>query len=484
MIEYMFEALTDSELIDAIAAEARTSAISDARKYGAIAELERRRNTGEHAKWACDDWDSAAAEVAAALNIGHARAGGEMELAVTLRDRLPKVGALFLSGALNGRRVWLIDQRTRLITDAEALAAIDAAIADRIVEWGPLSEYKLTQALDVWVDAIDPGAQRRTRESARSRDFTIGDDRASGTTPVWGRLFSTDAALLGERLDAMARMVCEDDPRTLPQRRADALGALAAGSTRLSCQCERTDCPAVVDDGRASSVVVHVVAEQESAQATADSRFHGEGSDSAQDRERTGRRKAAVILGGGTVPAPLLAEFVARGAKLRPVLPPRPEPEPRYRPSTALDEFVRTRDMTCRAIGCDRLATNADIDHTVAYPAGATHPGNLKCYCRIHHLIKTFMPGWSDRQFADGTIAVTTPTGHTYTTRPGIGLLFPEWPAFTPAPTSTPLPPSAYRTLMMPKRKRTRAQSRAGRIRAERALNDVHVAERNAPPPF
>jgi hypothetical protein len=335
-IARMFENLADAELVDTIAAEARASAVSDARKYGAIAELERRRNTGEHALWACDDWDAAAAEVAAALNIGHGRACGEMDLAITLRDRLPKVAALFLSGDLNARRVWLVQQRTRLVTDAEALTAVDAAIAERITTWGPLSEYKFTQALDVWVDAIDPAAVRRTRESARHRDFTIGDDHQSGTTPVWGRMFSTDAALLGQRLDAMARLVCGDDPRTLPQRRADALGALAAGSTQLSCQCGRTDCPAVIDDGRASSIVVHVVAEQVSTQTKFDAQLHGEGSAFEQDQKARGREKAALLFGRGIVPAPVLAELITCGAKLRPAAAPKPEPEPQYQPRTAV----------------------------------------------------------------------------------------------------------------------------------------------------
>jgi hypothetical protein len=350
--------------------------------------LERRRNTKEHAHRVCDDWDAAAAEVAAALNIGHGRASSEMDLAVALRDRLPKVAALFLSGELNGRRVWLIEQRTRLVTDDEAMPAVDAAIAGRIVSWGPLSEYKLTQAIDLWVDSIDPGAVRRTRNCARTRDFTVGDDHESGTTAVWGRLLSTDAALLGQRLDAMARMVCGDDPRTLAQRRTDALGALAAGSTRLSCQCGRSECPAIVDDGRASSIVVPVVAERESTQATPDAQIHGQRSASEWGQE-AGRKKAALIPGGGIVPAPLLAELIGRGAKLKPVVAPKPQPQPRYRPSIALDEFVRTRDVTCRAVGCDRRAIYADIDHTVPYPAGATHPGNLKCYCRIQRASRT-----------------------------------------------------------------------------------------------
>jgi hypothetical protein len=90
----------------------------------------------------------------------------------------------------------------------------------------------------------------------------------------------------------------------------------------------------------------------------------------------------------------------------------------------------------------------------------------------------------SHRQFADGTIVVTTPTGDSYATRPGIGLLSTEWAADTPAPPSTAAPPGAHRTRMMPERKRTRAQARADRIRAERALNDAHVAERNTLPPY
>jgi hypothetical protein len=485
----MFERVDDAGLVDVIAATARASAVADSRKYAAIAELQHRRNTGEHARWACDDTDATAAEIAAALNIGHGRSLGEIDLAVMLRDRLPQVGALFAAGEVNGRRVWLIEQRTRLVTDPDALTAIDAAIAERITEWGPLPEYKLIESLDLWIDSIDPGAVRRTRQSARSRDFTIGDDNDSGTTPIWGRLIATDAAILDQRLDTMARSVCDDDPRTLPQRRADALGALGAGSQHLSCTCEDPACPATLDDGRASSITVHVVAEQATTHTEPDPQIHGDERVAAEapqapEPQPKPRKKAALIVGGGILPAPLLAELIARGAKLRPVTAPKADPEPRYRPSTALDDYVRTRDLTCRFPGCDRPATRADVDHTVPYPAGPTHPGNLKCYCRIHHLIKTFWPGWSDRQLADGTVVITTPTGHAYTTKPGSSLYFPAWAITTPAPPSTPAEPAEHRTLMMPKRKRTRSQTRAQRIKAERALNDAYVAERNKPPPF
>jgi hypothetical protein len=88
----------------------------------------------------------------------------------------------------------------------------------------------------------------------------------------------------------------------------------------------------------------------------------------------------------------------------------------------------------------------------------------------------------------DGTLIVTSPTGHTYTTKPGSALLFPTLCRPT-ATLWTPghepkVPPSINRGLMMPKRRRTRNENLARRIQAERKLNDEYVAERNKPPPF
>ena len=88
---------------------------------------------------------------------------------------------------------------------------------------------------------------------------------------------------------------------------------------------------------------------------------------------------------GGLVPAPLLAELIARGATVAFIGAPDTDPETRYRPSPKLDTFVRNRDLTGRHPGCDRPADHADIDHTTAWPAGPTHPSNTKCYCRKHH---------------------------------------------------------------------------------------------------
>lgn len=269
----------DAAVAAAIEGWARLTAAADAQRLGAIAELaDRRLREAEHQDWACDDWDAAAAEVAAALNVSHGRALRQIDLALALRDRLPAVGAMLRAGAITTHTAAVIVDRTALVEDSEALQRLDAAISERAANWGPLSDYKLKQALDVWIDRIDPGALRRTRDNVRSRDFVVGgrnDDAA--TTEVWGRLQPTDALRLQQRLTAMARGVCPDDPRTLAQRRADAVGALAANSEHLKCLCGNPACSAATDDGRATGVVIHVLAETAATRSAPDPLIHGDG---------------------------------------------------------------------------------------------------------------------------------------------------------------------------------------------------------------
>ena len=68
---------------------------------------------------------------------------------------------------------------------------------------------------------------------------------------------------LDRRLNELAATVCDADPRTREQRRADGLGVLAAGADRLACGCGSSDCAAATRPS-SRSVVIHVVAEQAS----------------------------------------------------------------------------------------------------------------------------------------------------------------------------------------------------------------------------
>ncbi|OBB12911.1 hypothetical protein A5761_21795 [Mycolicibacterium setense] len=171
--------------------------------------------------------------------------------------------------------------------------------------------------------------------------------------------------------------------------------------------------------------------------------------------------------------------------------------EPGYRPSAALSEFIRWRDLTCRFPGCDAPAQRCDIDHSVPYPLGPTHPSNNKLYCRAHHLLKTFSTGWTDRQLPDGTVEFTAPTGHTYTTEPHGAAMFPTLATPTgDLDLAEPPAHSPQRGAMMPTRRQTREQDRQNRISEERWLraelnNDLEherqfqawIAEHYEPPP-
>ncbi|MUM28014.1 HNH endonuclease signature motif containing protein [Mycolicibacterium sp. CBMA 295] len=464
----MFDSLDRAALTAELENATRDEAAAAARRLRVIAEMVEREvaeQDDEALYWACDYWDAAAAEVGAAMNIGVRAASREMRIAVALRERFPRVSAMFDQGRVGSRLVSTITWRTHLVRDAEALGLIDAALADRVAEWGPLSVVKLEQSIDTLIDRHDPGARRRTREAARSRDVGLGKpDDASGTASLYGRLFATDAAALRKRLAHLIDGVCQDDPRTLGQRRADALGVLAAGGDALSCQCGGAECPAAVPDARAANTVIYVLAESAAVQAEPDPYLSGddESAPIPLDERPAAGPSSAVIIGGGVLPTPLLAGLIAAGAA-----------------------FVRMRDMTCTFPGCDRPAEYCDIDHTTPYPDGVTHPSNTKCLCRSHHLLKTFWVGWSDSQQPDGTVIWTSPGKRTYTVRPGGRLFFPGWSAATRAlpPASRAPNNSRNRGAMMPRRKRTRAAQVAHQIRTERALNNARAAQRSKAPP-
>ncbi|BBZ06490.1 hypothetical protein MDOR_06590 [Mycolicibacterium doricum] len=421
--------------------------------------------------------------------------------AVMLRDRLPKVAALFERGLISDLLVRSIVARTLLITDPDLMAAVDAALADQITTWGPKSERKTTAAIDALVEAHDPGALRHIKDAPQERGTEfgfIGD--AAGFMTVWARMYSPDGVALEQRVHDMAHSVCAEDPRTMDERRNDALATIATG-TSLRCECDNPDCPGARDGRPAKDVVIHVVTEQATLDhARAAANAPGPQPEAAEPEDAVGSAPqpppaprpacpaSAFVLGGGMLGAAVLGAFLDR-ARIRPITHPGDAPpEPQHRPSAALQDFIRSRDLTCRFPNCDRPAHRCDIDHTVPYPAGPTCASNLKCLCRKHHLLKTFWigeTGWRDEQLADGTVVWTSPTGQTYATHPGSTLLFPTLCTPTAeAPLQQSPEPTKDRGLAMPKRRRTRAQNRARYIEAQRRLNDDLVAERNRPPPF
>lgn len=443
-------------LLGRIGAAARAENRAAAAQLVAIGELfaYRLSRCAECEEWAVDTEAAVSAEVGAALRIGQGLAASRVRYARAMRERLPKVGAVFAAGDIDYRMFQTMVFRTDLITDKDVLGAVDVALAANVTRWPSLSLGRLAAQVDKVVARADADAVRRRKERVADRAVWIAD-AGEGMSHIEGSLLSLDAHALDQRLDALAATVCEHDPRSREQRRADALGALAAGADRLGCRCARSDCGAGKRPA-AGPVVIHVIAER----AVLDG----------------GGSTPAVQIGAeGLIPPELLAELAASATLVGLVHPGDAPPEPGYVPSRALADFVRCRDLTCRWPGCDRPATDCDVDHTIPYAEGGpTHASNLKCLCRTHHLVKTFW-GWRDAQLPDGTLILASPSGQVYVTTPGSALLFPSLCLATGAiPAAEADPPPDYcadRTAMMPRRRRTRAQNRAARIATERMHN-------------
>lgn len=330
-----------------------------AARLKAVCELfeMRREQRGERAEWAVDTWAAVGAELAAALRVSLAKAGSMMNYATAML-RLPSVAAVFEAGDIDFGVFAAIVFRTECINDDAVMAAVDAELAARTGRWPSMSRGRLDTEIDRVVARHDRDALRRAKEHLEERHVSVWDN-GDGTAKLDGRVGSVDAAALDARLDAVAATVCGQDPRTVEQRRADALGALAVGMDRLACRCGQADCAAGECSGGAG-VVIHVVAEK----ATVEGRAETPG----------------YLMGTNTlISADLVAEL-AQQAKLCPLFDfTSSAAEAGYRPSRALADFVRARDVTCRAPGCDRPAAACDVDHTIPFPQGPTHAGKLRC---------------------------------------------------------------------------------------------------------
>ncbi len=257
-----------------------------------------------------------------------------------------------MAGDIDYRAFSTIVSRTELIVEPDALARVDELVAVNVARWPSLTRGRLAAKVDAIVARVDADAVRRRKERQLDREIWIGAD-TDGLSQITGSLYTVDAHALDTRLNALAATVCEHDPRTKQARRADAMGALAAGADRLGCRCGRTDCAAGKRPA-ASPVTIHVIA--------------------SQDTLNGGQAPGSELSADGLITPELIAEL-AKSAKLVPLVHPGyAPPEPGYTPSKALADFVRARDLTCRFPGCDVPAINCQLDHTIPLRRRWAHP--------------------------------------------------------------------------------------------------------------
>ena len=198
------------------------------------------------------------AEVAAACNLSPAAAGVMVSHADALAERLPKVAAVLAVGDTDWRTVQVIITRTEFVADS-VMARVGRQPGERISQWHCWSRSRIINAVDATVRGMDPDAvrERVRQEDRRHIDvIAVGD----GTAKVDGIIAADAAAAFDKRLTELATGVCRDDPRTVKQRRADAMKALAEGRS-LACECGNDACPNRSADAVAPTrMVINVIA--------------------------------------------------------------------------------------------------------------------------------------------------------------------------------------------------------------------------------
>lgn len=386
--------MSDEVLVDALRRAHGAAAFAQAAEVRAVRELyRRRREDGRRGAVAAGEF--AGAEVTAAVLVGEQVAAALIDVGLGL-DELPRTAEAFEEGRIDLARAQVIVEAVRDLP-VEVLEEVEQTMVETAARSTP---GRLRQTARRWAAKVDPGGEQRRREQRElDRDVRISALQ-DGVALFDGVLPAMGAQVVANRLRDMSAGVCAEDPRTVAQRRADALVALAAGETRLACGCGRGECAA---GGEVSWPVLVQVGVSAATLAG-----------SSED--------PGMLAGYGPVDAALV-RWIAEHARLQVITEPAAE-------STKAPEVWRAMDGQCRFPGCTVSAAECVIDHdpkTVGVQDDSGRDGVGGGLCAHHRRLRLSAIGWRVRRLDADRVLWTSPTGDRHTTvREGARYLFPH----------------------------------------------------------
>src|SRR5580692_2376333 len=104
---------SDDQLMGIISAARRQQSRDEWTVMAAIGEFARRAGTGVEGEFAAD-------ELASELHMSQQSAAGQMDFATQVAERLPKTFAALAAGQIHPIHLRIIDEETRILTDADA----------------------------------------------------------------------------------------------------------------------------------------------------------------------------------------------------------------------------------------------------------------------------------------------------------------------------------------------------------------------------
>ena len=372
-------------------------------------------------------WDRArhalVAEVATSTGASESSTWTFTDTAIELVDHLPGVLDAMRAGVIGDRQARQVVRHGGDLPEA-AKPAFEAGVLGSLA--GDRTAAGVGGAARLWRDRVHPvtPAERHSR-AALERAVHL-DPAPDGMAWLTAFLPAVQATAAFDKIDGVARSLGEDpeETRTLAQRRADVLTALALDSGAWSDLC---DAPGDPDRGVAGTEP-------------------GPAPPGTIDPRLLALRPTVAVtvpvltlLGGSEEPGhldgygpidPATARALAANAPSFIRLLTHPETgtvlsvgRDRYAVPADLRTWLRLRDQTCRFPGCSRAAVRCDVDHTVAFREGGargkTEAANLAHLCRKHHRLK-HTTRWSVGQLPGGELTWTSPTGRSYATRPGL----------------------------------------------------------------
>src|SRR3954451_8786381 len=89
--------------------------------------------SADREEWCLDNWAAVCAHIGAAQRITSGAASSLLLIGTALRDRLPKVGAVFADGLIGFQLVRTIVSRSALVIDPDALHQLDTVLAEALL---------------------------------------------------------------------------------------------------------------------------------------------------------------------------------------------------------------------------------------------------------------------------------------------------------------------------------------------------------------